>query len=94
MARIHKISGLHHKYNAKQHQLHVDNDVAIDVENPKPKNKMMNVLLTGGAGATGIEVIGQYPATDSTQQIGQLILQILVAVITIIKLLKDKKTKK
>ena len=55
---------------------------------------MMNVLLTGGAGATGIELIGQYPAADTAQQIGQLVLQILVAVITIIKLVKEKKTEK
>lgn len=92
MARIHKISGLQHKYNAKLHHV-TDPDVPMDIEKPKPKNKMMNVLLTGGAGATGIEVIGQYPATDSAQQIGQLVLQILVAAITIIKLLKDKKQK-
>ena len=62
--------------------------------NNKLKSKMMNTVLIGGAGATGIEVIGQIPASDTTQQIGQLILQILVAVITIIKLLKDKKEPK
>ena len=90
---MYKISGNHHHHNHKKNNVIDSPDIAID-EKDKPKNKMMNVILTGGAGATGIELIGQYPATDSTQQIGQLILQILVAVITIIKLLKDKKEPK
>lgn len=54
----------------------------------------MQTLLAGGAGAGGIEVIGAIPTTDEAQQIGQLLLQILVAIITIIKLIKDKKTEK
>jgi len=56
------------------------------------KTNNMKFLLTGGAGAGGIEAIGQIPVTDNTQQYAQLVLQILVAIITIVKLLKSNKT--
>ncbi len=90
MARIKKISDLHQPHPQNKNNVMDPSDIAIDT---KKKNKMMNVMLTGGLGATGVELVGTLPATDPVQQIGQLVLQILIATITIIKLLKDKKTK-
>jgi len=81
-------------YKSKKEWDNFVDDVVINNKKRETKKPMMNVLLTGGAGATGIELIGQYPAADTAQQIGQLVLQILVAVITIIKLVKEKKTEK
>lgn len=78
---------------AKSHLKKNDDNVFVSSINKGRKNIMMNTILTGSAGAGGIELIGSIPATDNHQQIGQLVLQILVAIITIIKLVKDKKNK-
>ena len=78
---------------AKSHLKKNDDNVFVSSINKGRKNIMMNTILTGSAGAGGIELIGNIPVTDNHQQIGQLVLQILVAIITIIKLVKDKKNK-
>lgn len=58
---------------------------------------MKDTILTAGAGEIAVMVAGAtaqaLPTPDDVQTIGQLIIQAIIAVITVIKIWKDKRKK-
>lgn len=59
---------------------------------------MKDTLITAGAGEIAVVVAGAtaqaIPTPEDVQTIGQLIIQSIIAIITVIKLLRDRKKEK
>jgi hypothetical protein len=54
---------------------------------------MKETLLTAGAGELAILTTGALPTPDDVQTIGQLVIQSIIAIVTLVKLLRDRKKK-
>ena len=59
---------------------------------------MKDTLITAGAGEIAVVVAGATaqanPTSEDVQTIGRLIIQSIIAIITVIKLLRDRKKEK
>jgi hypothetical protein len=53
----------------------------------------MRTLLTAGIGEVAVMTTGAIPTPDDVQTIGQLVIQSIIALVTIIKIIRDRKKK-
>ena len=51
----------------------------------------LTTLVTGAAGVGAVQVAENIPTADDIQSYGQLIIQLVIGIITVVKMLRKKK---